>query len=591
MLKSPGILPLFSILIFCSSPISANATPQGLAALFQNPKPVKAKAGGKRVEKKLPLLPLSPDYSVYFHAKDLLSKGSDLTTLENAQKQVLAQKMVETTKNLDREFDELFYALELKRAEKYSQKKAWEASLNSFWRAMGGLSTYKWIYYWRAETSKALATVCSRNKKKKDENCLQMAKRVSDAFPKNALETKALRELPAYEPSFTNEASGDRLTQSYSEKLEKDEEAFQEVLQAFLTGKDSDVLKTGKQFITDYPKSILRFRATFLMAETHQKKGDKKEARDLYLSLIDEVPLSFYAIVSSERIGIDLRDRVSKTPIVIDLEALNPNPNEEKTLARAKALFSHKDYEEVGIELESMTRSRSYSTDFLLYLMKFASVTNQNLVSFRLANELIQRRYGGFLNQEFLGLLFPDRYWNEISAESVKNNNVDPILVMSLMKQESGFKASILSSSGALGLMQLMPFTAIDTKKDVVLSSLRDPVQNIAVGEKYFAGLMNIYEGNAPYALAAYNAGPHRVAKWRKEASEDWGMIEWIESIPYKETRDYVMAILRNRYWYRFRHGMEIESVFQVWKKPKAPAPIVPIPNNIPVAPKPTPAE
>ena len=67
---------------------------------------------------------------------------------------------------------------------------------------------------------------------------------------------------------------------------------------------------------------------------------------------------------------------------------------------------------------------------------------------------------------------------------------------------------------------------------------------------------MEKYEGNPAYALAAYNAGPHRVAKWRKEVVPSWSVLDWIEAIPFKETRDYVTSILRNRYWYQVQKGI-----------------------------------
>jgi soluble lytic murein transglycosylase len=203
--------------------------------------------------------------------------------------------------------------------------------------------------------------------------------------------------------------------------------------------------------------------------------------------------------------------------------------------------------------------------------MKFAFEANQNLVAFKLANELIQRKYDRLLSSDFIDLIFPDRFVKEIEEQATLNK-VDPLVVISLMKQESGFKAPILSSSGALGLMQLMPFTAIDTKKDLYLTTLKDPATNIAVGTKYLGSLLDKYEGNIPYALAAYNAGPNRVAKWKREqkadVKPDVSMIEWIESIPYKETRDYVMSILRNRFWYQYRKGVQPESIFKVWLKP-----------------------
>ena len=195
--------------------------------------------------------------------------------------------------------------------------------------------------------------------------------------------------------------------------------------------------------------------------------------------------------------------------------------------------------------------------------MKAASVGGQHLPAFRLANELIQRRYPLIPSGDMLEMLFPDPYPAEVSARSM-DAKLDPWLVTSLIKQESGFRASVISSSGALGLMQLMPFTALDTVKDLRLSTLKEPAKNIEVGVKYFQGLMEKYEGNPAFALAAYNAGPHRVAKWRKEGMISWSMIDWIEAIPFKETRDYVTSILRNRYWYQVRKNQPVDKITEL---------------------------
>jgi TolA-binding protein len=538
----------------------------------QPPTPVKESKKAASQAKKIPLRPIPYEYTPYFQGKSLLSKATlDLGAIESAEHALLSAKMKNESKVLDREQEELFYALEIRRAEKFAQKKEYKAALESFQRALNGLSSYKWIYYWSENSSKALASVCNRNKKQKDDACLIQAKRVADAFPKAASETKVLRDLPSAEAFPPSEISGDRLSQTYTEKTEKDEQAFEEVLAYFLNGSYSDVWKSGKAFIEAYPKSILRYRAMFLMAEAHTKKNDPKEAAELYQAIIDQTPISYYAMVSSERLSKPLRDLVKKDPVKVDTEAFNLNPAEKEVIDRANALFAKHHDEEVGIELDSLSRTRSYTTDFLIYLMQFATKANQNLTAFRIGNELIGRRFDGFLRDDLLNMIFPDRFLKEVEDQS-KLNRLDPLLVLSLMKQESGFKAPIVSASGALGLMQLMPFTAIDTKKDLRLSALKDPMTNVSVGTKYLSSLMDKYSNNVVYSLAAYNAGPHRVAKWRKDAKPEWGMIEFVEAIPYRETRDYVMSILRNRYWYQYRKGVPLKSVFEGWAVPASPS-------------------
>jgi len=513
------------------------------------------------------------EYSSYFLAKSVLAKKkADLGAIEHAETALLTSKMHDESKILDRKHDELFYALEIRRGEAYAQKKQSALALESFRRGLNGLGSYQWIYYWPESASKALASICTRNKKKKDEDCLALVKRVVEGFPRAALETKALKDLPTPEATSSAELSSDRLSQSYTERVNKDEQDFDEVLNHFLNDEKSDLLKTAQEFISNYPKSILRFRAQFLMAETYLKKNDPQEAAPLYQSLIDEVPISYYAVIASERLSKPLRNQVKKDPLTADPKAFNLGANEQSTLERAYALYRKKHFDEVGIELDSLSRTRSYTSDFLVYLMQFASKANQSLDAFRIANELVQRRYDGFLRADMINLIFPDRYRKEIEAQS-KQNGLDPLLVTSLIKQESGFRAPIISASGALGLMQLMPFTAIDTQKDLHLAALGDPMTNISVGTQYLASLMQKYSNNIVYALSAYNAGPYRVAKWRKEAKPDWGMVEFIESIPFRETRDYVMSILRNRYWYQYRRGLPLKSVFEAWIPDANPSP------------------
>src|SRR5690606_28679923 len=147
---------------------------------------------------------------------------------------------------------------------------------------------------------------------------------------------------------------------------------------------------------------------------------------------------------------------------------------EKRSLERLQQLFDTKHFNEVGIELDAFSRTRTFASDFLLYLMGLATRADQNLNAFRIANELIQRRYDNQLSAEMIDMIFPDRYVKEIEATSIKNR-LDPLLILSLIKQESGFKATALSHVGAVGLMQLMPFTAVEVDEETPLHELRDP--------------------------------------------------------------------------------------------------------------------
>jgi soluble lytic murein transglycosylase len=139
----------------------------------------------------------------------------------------------------------------------------------------------------------------------------------------------------------------------------------------------------------------------------------------------------------------------------------------------------------------------------------------------------------------------------------------DRDLVLGLIRQESGFDIDAESYAGARGLMQLMPATARLVARKEGLRYEReklteDAAFNVHLGTAYLKELLERFDGHLAMALAGYNAGPHRVSRWveafgdpRKMSLED--QIDWIESIPYPETRDYVQRVLEGMTVYRQR--------------------------------------
>jgi soluble lytic murein transglycosylase len=151
-------------------------------------------------------------------------------------------------------------------------------------------------------------------------------------------------------------------------------------------------------------------------------------------------------------------------------------------------------------------------------------------------------------------ILFPEPYWSIIKAESAKNN-VDPYLVASLIRQESEFNPSAISYANAWGLMQLLPSTGKTLARQEGLNhfqtfQLLDPETNIRLGTLYLRQTLDKFGGVPEYALAAYNAGDSRVVDWQS-AGPYGGMDEFVESIPFTQTREYVQSILRNVEIYR----------------------------------------
>jgi len=151
-------------------------------------------------------------------------------------------------------------------------------------------------------------------------------------------------------------------------------------------------------------------------------------------------------------------------------------------------------------------------------------------------------------------ILYPEPYWQTIKAESAKNN-LDPYLVASLMRQESEFDPTVVSYANAWGLMQLLPTTGKQMAKAEGMTKfqtfqLLDPATNIRLGTRYLKQMLDKFGGVQEYALAAYNAGDGRVADW-ESAGPYHSMDEFVESIPFTQTREYVQSILRNEEMYR----------------------------------------
>ncbi|MGQ9424641.1 transglycosylase SLT domain-containing protein [Gilvimarinus sp. F26214L] len=157
-----------------------------------------------------------------------------------------------------------------------------------------------------------------------------------------------------------------------------------------------------------------------------------------------------------------------------------------------------------------------------------------------------------------LQLRFPLAYEKEVASASA-STNIEPHLLYAIARQESAFAADARSPAGAMGLMQLLPSTAKRTAREQGMRydywDLIDPNQNIQLGSRYLHGLLTRFNGNPILAAAAYNAGPYRVQQWLENGDRQLPYDIWIETIPYKETRNYVQNVLAYSVIYGYRMG------------------------------------
>jgi soluble lytic murein transglycosylase len=162
------------------------------------------------------------------------------------------------------------------------------------------------------------------------------------------------------------------------------------------------------------------------------------------------------------------------------------------------------------------------------------------------------------LPRKYWEALFPKAYWNDLKRSSAANG-LDPYLVASLIRQESEFNPNAVSRANAVGLMQLLPKTGKlvakqEKMKRYAASQLYTPAVNLQLGTRYFKGMVDKFGGRFEYALAAYNAGSDRVDDWLSQGKYRDPQ-EFVESIPFTETREYVQAIMRNASVYKQLYG------------------------------------
>ena len=154
-----------------------------------------------------------------------------------------------------------------------------------------------------------------------------------------------------------------------------------------------------------------------------------------------------------------------------------------------------------------------------------------------------------------LDLRFPRSYWALFEAEGARRA-VSPWALISIARRESGLYPLAQSKVGARGLMQLMPATAraMARRTDTTyqLNKLFVPEANVAWGSAYYAQLLERFDGNRVQTLAAYNAGPTRVDRWRNGTLE---FDQWVDSLPFRETREYVHAVLAYNVIYQLMAG------------------------------------
>ncbi len=335
-------------------------------------------------------------------------------------------------------------------------------------------------------------------------------------------------------------------------------------------GKKDDARGMFEAQVRDYPRSPEVVAALYWRARIAEDDHDYGKARAWYLKIINRFSQYYYADLSRERLKTLPADpKTIDDPLLAKVGGSDPAnlnwremeiPADDLRAQKALLLENGALYDQAVREFQAAASDGRSS-----WALAAIAQLYQDSGHYDQALRALKRALPGYFGMNFEDLprpvwegLFPRAYWDDVRRYA-SSNGLDPFLVAALVRQESEFNPGAISRANAVGLMQLLPSTGKKMARELrvhgySLNMLTVPGANLQLGTRYFHQLLDKFDGNIEYALAAYNAGTDRVEDW-KAAGNFRDVQEFVESIPFTETREYVQAIMRNARVYRRLYG------------------------------------
>lgn len=318
---------------------------------------------------------------------------------------------------------------------------------------------------------------------------------------------------------------------------------FRAGLIAYIGGDHKTAASELDSVVSQYPLSDDALAAAYWSGRSWKARGDSAAANARWRALIAREGASYYSVLSAARLGVPLLADKTLT------DAYPSIPDVDAAIARIAVLKDFGMDTEARFEHDRLFRDAGQSPQRIAATAHALSGTDQSSRSIALGRRAVSE---GAPSAQNYRLVYPVLK-RETLITSSKENGLDPVLVASLIRQESNFNPIATSPVGARGLMQLMPpvgRTLARTKNiaGYTDASLYDPAINIRLGTEHLSGLFR-RTSNIERVLAAYNAGESRVARWIQKAGSNDPEL-FTERIPFVETRDYVRSIVRNRAFY-----------------------------------------
>jgi soluble lytic murein transglycosylase-like protein len=326
----------------------------------------------------------------------------------------------------------------------------------------------------------------------------------------------------------------------------------------FRAGRSADALNTFARYAKQFPDGDYLSNALFWSGKIDEQRGNRQARDTAFHELEAAYPYSYFSYRARAILGEPMLapNEVSNGNVFPDVDAQLAEANEPR-LDSVRELAWLGLYREATREMKSVAAANPSNLGMQFML---ADLYVQGGEPFS-ANNVLQRKFRQFVRHggtkvphRFWEILFPLNYWETIRTEA-EQRQIDPYLIASIIRQESGFEPTTVSNADAIGIMQIMPAEAASIAGRAGLppptrDQLFDPKRNIAIGVAEYSQKLANERGNTTLAIAAYNAGEDPVGRWIANTPFDDEDL-FVESIPYAETRLYVKTVSRNRFEYR----------------------------------------
>jgi len=330
-------------------------------------------------------------------------------------------------------------------------------------------------------------------------------------------------------------------------------------------GRKDDAKRLFDEQLELYPSSGEAPAALYWRGRMAEDDGDKRLARAYYYKLSENYRYYYYANLGRVRLArIGLED-IAGLPLLDKLPppATPPRnwdaPADNLRAQKAQLLANAALYDFAVAEMQAATPGQpSWEAKSVAEIYRAQGSYIHAIETLKRAVPTYFSAEIGQIPRPIWETLFPRPYWDELKRDATLNR-LDPDLVASLIRQESEFNPAAISHAKAMGLMQLLPQVGKGLAREMQIhhfstDELLTANTNLQLGTRYFKHMVDHYDGQVEYALAAYNAGEDRVDDWRKQGNFK-DVEEFVESIPFTETREYVQAIMRNAMIYKLLYS------------------------------------